>query len=238
MAGALRPVVLLPVLLPNKEFPVLAKSPAAGFVEVAVVFPCPSPEEVCAPNMPPLLPPALGVELLPPPKRPDAGLVAGLLAFPKRPPPPIAGVVLLLAPPNIPPPDEFPDVPAADVVAVPNIPPVVGAAEDLAPNIPPAAGGVPGALPVDAPNIAPEGICEVVLPLCWPKGDPEALGVDCALAPGAPPTDPKENWGVLAPLALPKRPPEAGAVLVALLGVALEDPKLKDMVSATWWAFS
>lgn len=61
-----------------------------------------------------------------------------------------------------------------------------------------------------------------------------ALFDGVVLLPPEPPTLPNEKEGV-PPEAPPKRPPEAGAVLVALLDGALDEPgfpKVKDIV--TW----
>jgi hypothetical protein len=52
---------------------------------------------------------------------------------------------------------------------------------------------------------------------------------------------PKENWDDPdGPAAAPNNPPAAGAVLVVLLGAALEEPgvpKLKDMAIGTSYLF-
>src|SRR4051794_33945138 len=111
-------------LLPNNELPVLAKSPEAGADEVGVeaVF-------VACWLFPPKSPlPPLGVVAALPPNKDEAGLSAGLAAFPNKPVPVLVPVVAEFPEPKRP--------PLAGVAA-----PADGVAADLFwPKIPPAAG--------------------------------------------------------------------------------------------------
>jgi hypothetical protein len=133
LEGGAREPDVVAVLLPKREFPVLAKRPAAG-AEVVVVA-----GWVCAV----LWPPNKGAEFVvaaapPPPKILDAGLSPEAAGFPNKPPGAGAVVLALLPPPKRPPVDGVvdapPNKPPAEVVGVLDVP----VAEEPPNRLPPA----------------------------------------------------------------------------------------------------